>query len=154
MAAHHKWARRAHPKKGARWVTSRYYGKFCPSRDDKWVFCNRDTGAHLLRHSWTNIRRHVMVKAAASPDDPDLAGYWENRRRRTAPARRRNPQPARQASQRCPACGDLLIDATHLPASPEDWEHRRLSVTRQDIPRAASTAGTTLPPERTGPPSS
>ena len=52
---------------------------------------------------------------------------------------------------RCPSCGDLLIiDASHLPASPEDWEHWWLSVTRQDIPRAASAAGTTQPPRTTG----
>ena len=81
----YKWARWTHPNKGARWVTSRYYGKFCPSRNDKWVFGDRDTGAYLLRHSWTSIRRHVMVKGWASPDDPDLAGYWENRRRRNGP---------------------------------------------------------------------
>jgi RNA-directed DNA polymerase len=147
----YKWARRAHPKKGARWVTSRYYGKFCPSRNDKWVFGNRDTGAYLLRHSWTSIRRHVMVKSWASPDDPDLAGYWENRRRRNGP-----PLDAGTLSllgrqqNRCPSCGDLLIDASHLPASPEDWEHWWLNVTRQDIPRAASTAGTTQLPEGTG----
>jgi RNA-directed DNA polymerase len=116
----YKWARWTHPKKGARWVTSRYYGKFCPSRNDKWVFGNRDTGAYLLRHSWTSIRRHVMVKGWASPDDPDLAGYWENRRRRNGP-----PLDAGTLSllgrqqNRCPSCGDLLIDATHLPASPE-----------------------------------
>jgi hypothetical protein len=91
-----------------------------PVRDDKWVFGNRDTGAYLLRHSWTGIRRHVMVKGWASPDDPDLAGYWENRRRGNGP-----PLDAGTLSllgrqqNRCPSCGDLLIDATHLPASPE-----------------------------------
>jgi RNA-directed DNA polymerase len=37
----YKWARQAHPNKGARWVTSRYYGKFCPARNDNWVFGDR-----------------------------------------------------------------------------------------------------------------
>ena len=100
----YKWARYSHPNKPARWVASRYYGKFCPSRDDKWVFGDRETGAYLLRHSWTSIRRHVMVKGRASPDDPDLAGYWENRRRKNGPpldagtlallARQAQPLPA------------------------------------------------------------
>ena len=45
----YKWARWTHPNKGARWTVSRYYGKFCPSRDDKWVFGDRDTGAYLLQ---------------------------------------------------------------------------------------------------------
>jgi RNA-directed DNA polymerase len=147
----YKWARWTHPNKGARWVTSRYYGKFCPDRNDKWVFGDRDTGAHLLNHAWTGIRRHVMVKGRASPDDPDLAGYWEYRRRRHGP-----PLDAGTLSllgrqhNRCPHCGDLLIDASHLPASPEDWERWWLSVTRQHTPRAASTAGTTPPPEGNG----
>jgi RNA-directed DNA polymerase len=85
-----------------------------------------------------------MVKGWASPDDPDLAGYWENRRRRNGP-----PLDAGTLSllgrqqNRCPECGDLLIDATHLPALSGDWENWWLSVTRQDIPRAASPAGIT-----------
>ena len=79
----YKWARYSHPNKPARWRVGRYYGKFCPVRDDKWVFGDRETGAYLLRHSWTSIRRHVLVKGRSSPDDPDLAGYWENRRRKS-----------------------------------------------------------------------
>jgi RNA-directed DNA polymerase len=147
----YKWARWTHPKKPARWATSRYYGKFCPSRNDRWVFGDRDTGAYLLNHSWTSIRRHVMVKDRASPDDPDLAGYWENRRRKHGP-----PLDAGTLSllgrqlNRCPRCGNLLIDTGRLPASPEDWEQWWFSVTRQNIPRAASAAGDTQPPEGIG----
>jgi len=86
----------------------------------------------------------------ASPDDPDLAGYWENRRRRNGiPLDAGTLRLLGRQHNRCPSCGDLLIDASHLPASPEDWEHWWLSVTRQDIPRAAST-GTTPPPRTTG----
>ena len=75
-----KWARHSHPNKPARWVEARYFGKFNPFRDDTWVFGDRDTGGYLVKHSWTGIRRHVMVKGTASPDDPDLAGYWRYRR--------------------------------------------------------------------------
>jgi RNA-directed DNA polymerase len=144
----YKWARFTHPNKGARWVVSRYYGKFCPSRDDKWVFGDRETGAYLPKHPWTSIRRHVMVKVRASPDDPDLAGYWENRRRKHGPPLDPGTLAllARQ-DNKCPHCGNPFLDPGHLPASPEDWEHWWLSVTRQRIPRAASAAGTAPPPE-------
>jgi RNA-directed DNA polymerase len=27
----------------------RYFGKFCTSRNDQWVFGDRDSGAYLLR---------------------------------------------------------------------------------------------------------
>ena len=147
----YKWARYSHPNKPARWVTGRYYGKFCQSRDDKWVFGDRETGGYLLRHSWTSIRRHVMVKDRASPDDPDLAGYWENRRRRNGPPLDSGTLAllSRQHS-RCPHCGSPLIDASHLPSSPEDWEDWWLSVTRQRIPREAIAGTTRTPPEGSG----
>ena len=147
----YKWARYSHPNKPARWTVSRYYGKFCPARDDKWVFGDRETGAYLLRHSWTSIRRHVLVKGRSSPDDPDLAGYWENRRRKNGLALDAGTLAllARQEN-RCPHCGDPLIDTSHLPASPEDWEDWWLGVTRQYLPRAAIAGGTTPPPEGNG----
>jgi len=147
----YKWARFSHQNKSARWVISRYYGKFCPSREDKWVFGDRDTGAYLLRHNWTSIRRHVMVKGRSSPDDPDLAGYWENRRRKNGPPLDEGTLTllARQEN-RCPHCGDPFLDPSHLPSSPEDWERWWLGVTRQRAPRAASAAGTAQPPEGGG----
>jgi RNA-directed DNA polymerase len=145
-----KWARWNHPGKGARWVTGRYYGKLCPSRNDRWVFGDRDTGAYLLRHAWTSIQRHVMVKGRASPDDPDLAGYWENRRRKKTGLALDEGTAALLTRQgnKCPHCGDPLIDLNRLPASPEDWEHWWLSVTRQNVPRAPSATGTSPPPEQ------
>ncbi|WP_246013699.1 group II intron maturase-specific domain-containing protein [Mycobacterium pseudokansasii] len=38
-----KWARFTHPHKGRRWIVSRYFGAFHPSRRDLWVFGDRDT---------------------------------------------------------------------------------------------------------------
>jgi RNA-directed DNA polymerase len=147
----YKWARYSHPNKPARWVTSRYYGKFCPSRDDQWVFGDRETGGYLLRHSWTVIQRHVMVKGRASPDDPELAGYWEYRRRKNGlPLDSGTLGLLGRQANRCPHCGSLLIDPSHLPASPEDWEDWWLGVTRQRIPRAPSAKGTPRPPEAQG----
>jgi RNA-directed DNA polymerase len=147
-----KWARWSHPTKGTRWTADRYYGKFCPSREDKWVFGDRDTGAYLLNHAWTGIRRHVMVKGRASPDDPDLTGYWENRRRKKTGLALDAGTLSLLARQenKCPHCGDPLIDTSRPPASPEEWEDWWLGITRQDIPRAPSTAGPAQPPEEHG----
>ena len=39
------------------------------SRQDRWVFGDRDSGAYLHKFAWTSIVRHQMVKGAASPDD-------------------------------------------------------------------------------------
>ena len=49
------------------------------------MFGDRDSGAYLVKFSWTAIQRHVLVKGAASPDDPALAGYWAGRRKKIKP---------------------------------------------------------------------
>jgi RNA-directed DNA polymerase len=146
-----KWATRSHPNKGKRWVKDRYYGKFCPPRNDRWVFGDRKTGAYLLKHDWTGIRRHIMVKGRSSPDDPDLAGYWENRRRKRSGLALDTSTLSLLARQEntCPHCRDPLIDTARLPASPEAWEDWWAGVTRQETPRAPS-AGTSRPPEKNG----
>jgi len=63
----------------------RYFGRFHPSRRDRWVFGDRDSGAFLIKFAWTGNVRHQLVKGGASPDDPALAEYWQNSRRRKAP---------------------------------------------------------------------
>jgi RNA-directed DNA polymerase len=130
----YKWARWRHKNKPRRWVVTRYFGKFNKFRNDHWVFGDRDSGAYLVRFSWTSIERHVPVKGAASPDDPALASYWANRRTKVKP-----PLDGytlrlltRQAG-RCPLCGDHLLSAEQPPQSPEQWEQWWLHVTRRAI---------------------
>lgn len=86
-----KWGRRQHNTKTGQWIVDRYFGRFHPTRQDRWIFGDRETGAYLRKLSWTPIRRHQMVKADASPDDPALTDYWEQRRRRHLP--RDTPAP-------------------------------------------------------------
>ena len=144
----YKWARYSHPNKPVRWVTSRYFGTFCPTRRDKWVFGNRETGAYLLRHSWTRNKPHLLVQGRACPDDPDLTGYWEYRRRKHVNAL--DSVTARlliRQAYRCPECAGVLLDLDHLPASPEEWERWWLAVARRHIPGAA---GSMAAPKRQG----
>jgi RNA-directed DNA polymerase len=68
-----------HGRKGWRWCRQKYWGQLNPKRADRWVFGDKKTGAYLLKLSWTPIKRHVLVKGAASPDDPALRGYWIER---------------------------------------------------------------------------
>jgi RNA-directed DNA polymerase len=120
----YRWARRTHPNKSRGWVATRYFDKFNRARQDRWVFGDRATGAHLTKFSWTQIVRHVLVQGGASPDDPALAEYWAERRRK------RKPPPLDQhtlkllAAQRgrCPSCGSQLLDADDEPQSPREWE--------------------------------
>lgn len=87
-----RWGRRQHNAKTRQWIVDRYFGRFHPTRQDRWIFGDRETGAYLRKLSWTPIRRHQMVKADASPDDPALTYYWQQRRRRHLP--RDTPAPA------------------------------------------------------------
>jgi len=86
----YKWAKHTHPNKPTSWIIIRYYGKFNQSRNDRWVFGDRDSGAYLHRFAWTRIVRHQMVTGTASTDDPALTSYWANRRRKGTPAAGQN----------------------------------------------------------------
>ena len=55
----YKWATWRHPNKPKRWIVGRYFGKFNKFRNDRWVFGDRDSGAYLVKFSWTDIVRHV-----------------------------------------------------------------------------------------------
>jgi RNA-directed DNA polymerase len=129
-----KWARWRHRNKSGRWVVGRYFGTFNKFRNDRWVFGDRDSGAYLVKFSWTAIRRHVPVKGAASPDDPALAGYWAERRKRVKPPL--DSYTLRLLARQdglCPLCGDHLLSAGQPPSSPEQWEQWWLHVTRRAI---------------------
>jgi RNA-directed DNA polymerase len=135
----YKWAMWTHPHKGKRWIVRRYFGRFVPSRRDRWVFGDRDSGAYLLKFAWTNITRHTMVKGWATPDDPALASYWAARRRRGNPPLRRTELRLLKAQQaRCAVCGGLLLHADHEPQHPDEWE-QWITAVRKAVRRQAIT---------------
>ena len=79
-----RFVARRHPNKHWWWKKPRYWG-YIPNREDSWVFKDKRTGEYLWKLSWTPIKRHILVKGAASPDNPDLKEYWEKRRSRVIP---------------------------------------------------------------------
>ncbi|CUU59195.1 RNA-directed DNA polymerase [Parafrankia irregularis] len=136
-----QWARGAHPNKGRQWIIKRYWGPFNESRNDQWVFGDHKTGAYLHKYAWTPIIRHVMVAGRSSPDDPALADYWADRRRRQT---RHSPPLAssiqhalRVQDGRCPGCGHSLLFADRTPNLPGEWENWfraiRKAIERKDI---------------------
>jgi RNA-directed DNA polymerase len=130
----YKWATWRHANKPKRWIAGRYFGKFSKFRNDRWVFGDRDSGAYMVRFSWTAIERHVPVKGAASPDDPALASYWAARRKKVKPPL--DGYTLRLLTRQdglCPLCGDHLLTADQPPQSPEQWERWWRQVTRRAI---------------------
>ena len=140
----------SHPNKPRRWIVTRYFGMFNPARQDKWVFGSRQTGFYLRKFAWTKIVRHRRVAGRASPDDPALTGYWEQRRRRA----RLPVDPAtwhllRRQRGRCPLCRGLLLHADHQPQDPGEWQQWH-TATRKAIRKHAITSAMDLgtPDER------
>jgi RNA-directed DNA polymerase len=130
----YKWACWSHPNKPKRWITQRYFGKFNKFRNDRWVFGDRDTGAYLPKPAWTDIMRHTLVKGGASPDDPGLAEYWAQRRRKvTPPLDAYTVRLLSKQDGRCTLCGENLLIPDQPPQSPEDWEWWFLWVTKKAI---------------------
>jgi len=78
-----RWARRRHPNKGAGWVKEKYF-KTVGRRH--WVFSgevkdrrgNTKT-VRLFSTAYTPIRRHIKVRWAANPYDPQWEKYFEAR---------------------------------------------------------------------------
>lgn len=80
-----RWAKRRHHSKGKRWIKNRYFksignrngvfmadtGKCYPDGKPIWL--------KLARASETRIRRHVKIKGAANPFDPQWETYFEDR---------------------------------------------------------------------------
>lgn len=130
----YKWATWHHNNKQKRWIVDHYFGKRNKFRNDRWVFGDPGSNAYLVKFSWTDIVRHVMVKGAASPDDPALTDYWAKRRRKAKPPLDRYTlRLLTRQDARCPLCGDHLLTADQPPQSPHEWERWWLHVTRKAI---------------------
>jgi len=72
------WAQSRHPNKSGHWVANKYWQTI---GGDNWAFATRQEGKNplrLLKHSATEIQRHVKVKGGASPYDGNLV-YWSTR---------------------------------------------------------------------------
>ena len=105
---------RRHPRKSWKWCKKRYWGKI-PSRQDKWVFMDPETGKYLFKLSWIPTYRHVLVRGRHSPDDPSLRVYWKKRQQARIPfgGQVRMKLWRRQAGT-CPTCQSALENGEPL----------------------------------------
>ncbi len=112
-----RFAKRTHPNKSDHWRVDKYWGRFNFDRPiDRWVFGSQQTGAYLLKFPWFPIKRHILVKGYASPDDPSLRDYWRQREQAKAkteliPSRQKI---AKRQDYVCPVCGDALLNGEAL----------------------------------------
>lgn len=111
-----RWLRRTHPHKPWKWRRKRYWGQFRKGKKDRWVFGDVETRTHVPKLVWIPIKRHVIVKFDASPDNPELQAYWEEReKRKTSELPNYSHRVlARLQQHKCPVCQESLHNNEEL----------------------------------------
>lgn len=78
-----RWAVRRHPNKGTRWVKDKY---FRAAKLRNWIFYGKINNKYgesifidLIKAAKVAIKRHIKIKSAATPYDPDYREYLEKR---------------------------------------------------------------------------
>ncbi len=113
-----RWVVRQHPHKSWGWRKRQYWGNH--RGKDMWVFGSKSH--YMFKFAWTPIKRHTMVRRFASWDDPDLQGYWDERKVREIESMLNafKGKIAKQQGYVCPVCKD------HLANGEEIHEHHLL----------------------------
>ncbi len=123
-----RWARRRHPKKGARWVKAKY---FHTVGNRTWVFSGA-TGdgqmRRLLRADSIPIRRHAKIQSAANPYDPAWEVYFEERHGLKVAANLAGRRSLRylwkRQGGRCPHCGQPITSITGWHSHHVIWKSK------------------------------
>jgi RNA-directed DNA polymerase len=131
-----KWARNSHRNKSSSWILHQYWDPTNPEPAERWTFRHRASGTFLQKFRWMYIKRHVLVRGTASPDDSRLKDYWRGRMARKAamlsPSRKKLSQ---RQDHVCPRCGDSLFNGEDIHAhhvqpqgksGPNTYENLRL----------------------------
>jgi RNA-directed DNA polymerase len=115
-----KWALRRHNKRRTKWVKNKYF-RTIEGRD--WIFSvktqdrrGKTTLLCLELMSKIEIQRHVKDKA--SPDDPNLSKYWDNRAIKFGKIiwakGSRNYRVAQNQNWICPVCGEHIFNGENV----------------------------------------
>lgn len=115
-----QWAKRRHPNKSRKWIRRKY---FRTRNNFSWTFFGQKPGGsenpplvHLFRASQTPIKRHIKVKAAANPYDPDWELYFEKRldtkMKQNLQGRKRLLSLWQSQNGLCPVCDQKITQDT------------------------------------------
>jgi RNA-directed DNA polymerase len=117
-----KWAKRRHPNKNTKWLRKRYFKTI---NGNKWTFACSVSGRQgiekdifLYPIASTPIQRHIKVKGEASPDDPSLKEYWNQRNQRLGKSYwakgSKHHLIAQNQKWKCPICGEPLLNGEDI----------------------------------------
>jgi RNA-directed DNA polymerase len=123
-----RWCQRRHPKKAAKWIKETYFQRI-ETRD--WVFTGiirtkkgKGYPIVLMKASKVKIQRHVQIRGAANPYDPEWEEYFEERITRRMQQTLAGREQLRslwiRQGGRCDGCGQLMQED-------EEWQiHHRV----------------------------
>ena len=117
-----KWCTRRHQKRRNKWVKNKYFKRI---RGVDWTFCcvtkdrrDEDSIFCLYNISKTPIIRHRKVKGNASPFDPVLSNYWEERQIKQGKSYwakgSKYEQVAKEQNWKCPNCRQSLFNGEDI----------------------------------------
>ena len=118
-----QWTKRRHPNKTPIWRKNKYFRRI-GGRD--WIFCTEekksDTSPRKLVKLYyptdTKIRRHVKIKGAANPFDPQWDDYFKARLARKMETSLRGQKKKftlwKAQQGRCPVCHQDIEDDWHI----------------------------------------
>lgn len=111
-----RWCARRHPRKGKRWIKLKYFTS-CGMRN--WIFTGTDAEKRrytLFRANSTPIKRHIKIKAGATPYDPQWEPYFERRQDyllgNSVWGKKRVLAIWRKQGSRCPMCQQHITHDT------------------------------------------
>ena len=115
-----RWAKRRHPKKNRWWIARKYFHR---NNDPKWVFSGEviekdgdQKDVRLINAASVHIRRHVKIRGAANPYDPEWEVYFEKRlgakMLNTLRGKRQLLRLWLEQKGLCPICGQKITKGT------------------------------------------
>ncbi len=120
----YRWCKRRHPDKTGRWIAKRY---FLRTNSKSWRFTDPATGNSLIKIAeQVKQKRHIKIKAAANPFDPQWEAYFHDRGRKQSRALTTGFKARIYAVQDgvCPTCQQLITDEEDLILHHRDGEQR------------------------------
>ena len=120
----YRWCKRRHPDKTGRWIAKRY---FLHDKRSGWHFTDPATGNSLIKIAEkVKQQRHIKIKGAANPFDPQWDDYFQNRDRKHSRANTTGFKARIYAVQDglCPACQQMITDDEDLILHHRDGERR------------------------------
>ena len=114
-----RFVNRTHPNKNRKWKKNKYWGRLNLQNNNNWTFGDKQSGAYMLKFSWTKIKRHTLIKGRNSPDDPTLQEYWAKRNKKRQKSKVlelsvKQEQVAYRQGYKCPICKQSLFNDERL----------------------------------------